>query len=230
VEEAVTATREEFLQRVRQAVAAGNRPGSAAPIPARGNLGYQGAGGDPVARFCEQLTAAGGVAHRVSDSEAAASRVVELVKDRSARKALVGWGPVVDALRLPERLGALGIEVIAENALSAADCKEPFFAADIGISGVDYLIAETGTVALLTKPQTTRSVSLLPPVHIAVAESAQVLPDLFDLFAKLPPEGSMPACVSLITGPSKTGDIELRLVTGVHGPGEIHVVIVGQAF
>ena len=69
--------------------------------------------------------------------------------------------------------------------------------------------------------------SLLPPVHIAVADRSQLLPDLFDLFRQLPPE-EMPSCVSLITGPSKTGDIELRLVTGVHGPGEIHVVLIGE--
>lgn len=227
----MTATRDEFLLRVRQAVAAGNRPGSAAPVPARGSLGYQGAGVDPVARFCQQFTAAGGAVHRVPDREAAADRIVDLVKERCGRKALLGWGgPVLDALRLPERLGTLGIEVSVEDSFSAADCKEPFFAAAVGISGVDYLIAETGTVVLLTKPQAARSVSLLPPVHIAVAESAQILPDLFDLFEKLPPDRGMPSCVSLITGPSKTGDIELRLVTGVHGPGEIHVVLIaGQA-
>jgi L-lactate utilization protein LutC len=227
VEDAVTATRDDFLQRVRQAVAEGNRPGSSAPIPERGTLGYQGAGSDAAARFCEQLGMAGGVAHRVPDREAAASRIIELVQARNVRKALLGGQPLIDALGLPERLGALEISATTENAFAtAAECKEPFFAADIGITGVDYLVAETGSVVLLARPQTSRSVSLLPPVHIAVAEASQVLPDLFDLFERLPP-GEMPSCVSLITGPSKTGDIELKLVTGVHGPGEIHVVLVG---
>ena len=60
-----------------------------------------------------------------------------------------------------------------------------------------------------------------------MAERRQILPDLFDLFALLGAKpGELPACVSIITGPSKTGDIELRLVTGVHGPGEIHVVLI----
>jgi L-lactate dehydrogenase complex protein LldG len=66
----------------------------------------------------------------------------------------------------------------------------------------------------------------LPPVHIAVAECGQLLPDLFDLFE--PGDGQPPvppSCLSIITGPSKTGDIELRLVTGVHGPGELHVIL-----
>ena len=70
------------------------------------------------------------------------------------------------------------------------------------------------------------SASLLPPVHIAVADVDQLLPDLFDLFGRLSRQ-ELPACVSLITGPSKTGDIELKLVTGVHGPGEVHVVLTG---
>jgi L-lactate dehydrogenase complex protein LldG len=104
--------------------------------------------------------------------------------------------------------------------------KADYFAADVGISGVDYLIAETGSVVLLTKPDQPRSLSLLPPVHIAVARREQILPDLFDLFDDPLRGGApLPACVSIITGPSKTGDIELKLVTGVHGPGEVQVVI-----
>ena len=112
--------------------------------------------------------------------------------------------------------------------LSPEGSRDPLFAADLGISAADFLIAETGTVVLRACPDEPRSLSLLPPVHIVVAERARLVPDLFDLFeAKLPAEASsLPSCVSLITGPSKTGDIELRLVTGVHGPGELHVILV----
>ena len=91
-------------------------------------------------------------------------------------------------------------------------------------------LPRTGSVALRTRPHQPRSLSLLPPVHIAVAHRKQLLPDLFDLFEKHLGEDQdgLPACLSLITGPSKTGDIELRLVTGVHGPGEIHVIVVSS--
>ena len=80
-------------------------------------------------------------------------------------------------------------------------------------------------MVLATRPGQPRAVSLLPPVHIVVAHRNQIVPDLFDLFSQ-GAEAGLPACLSLITGPSKTGDIELKLVTGVHGPGEVHVVLV----
>jgi L-lactate dehydrogenase complex protein LldG len=77
---------------------------------------------------------------------------------------------------------------------------------------------------------------LLPPIHIAIARRGQLLADVFDLFEHLSgaavaqggmtPRLRLPACVTLITGPSKTGDIELRLVTGVHGPKEVHLVLI----
>jgi L-lactate utilization protein LutC len=216
----MTSARDAFLQRVRQAVAEGNRAGGAAPLPERGGVGYQGAGPDPLARFRDELSAAGGTPHVVPDDAAAAAKVLELV---AARRALVGRGPVIDRLDLPARLRAAGVEVAMADALPPGGERDTLFAADVGISGVDYLIAETGSVAILARPEEPRSLSLLPPVHVAVADRAQLLPDLFDLFAAL---SAMPSCLSLITGPSKTGDIELRLVTGVHGPGELHVVLI----
>ncbi len=223
-------TRDDFLQRVREAVETGNRAGSAAPLEPRGNVGYQGAGPDPVARFRDEFTSAGGQFHLASNREAAAAQVLELVRSHSARRVLVGRGPVLDPLDLPERLRAIGVEVTAVDTLTPDACRDPLFAADVGISGVDHLIAETGTLVLGARPEEPRSLSLLPPVHIAVADAGQIVADLFDLFEPKAGQEALapPSCLSLITGPSKTGDIELRLVTGVHGPGEVHVVLIGD--
>jgi L-lactate dehydrogenase complex protein LldG len=125
-----------------------------------------------------------------------------------------------------ESLPSGGIEVVAAGT-PEAEQRSTVFQAEAGLSGVDYLIAETGSVILLSRPQQPRLFSLLPPLHIAVAERRQLLPDLFDLFTLLDSQrDNLSACVSIITGPSKTGDIELRLVTGVHGPGEVHIVLI----
>jgi L-lactate utilization protein LutC len=224
----VTASRDAFLERVRRAVEAGNHAGHAAGIPQRGATGYQGAGPDLTTRFCEQLIAAGGQAHRVPDAEGAVTRLLELVQTKSIRRVVLGRSSFLNTLQLPERLGAAGIEVISIHTLSPENSRAPLFAADLGISSADYLIAETGTIVLRASPEEPRSLSLLPPVHIVFADRTRLLPDLFDLFdANLTAEPpTLPSCLSLITGPSKTGDIELRLVTGVHGPGELHVILV----
>lgn len=220
--------RESFLRRVRQAVQAGNRPGAAVPQEERGRLGYQGAGADPVARFRQELEAAGGKLSVMSDAASAAVAVLELVRSAAARRVLLGSGPVLDGLSLAGPLDALGVEVVRVATLTAADGRDPFFAADAGISGVRYLIAETGSIVVESAATEPRSLSLLPPIHIAVADRSQLLADLFDLFepSRWEGKGGLPSCLSLITGPSKTGDIELRLVTGVHGPGEVHVVLI----
>src|SRR5579871_5468486 len=100
-------SREQFLERVRNSVSAGNRAGGAPPLEARGSVGYQGAGSDPAARFCTEWTAAGGQVHNVSDSETAAARVVELVQAKTAQRVLLG-GSLVASLGLVERLQGLG--------------------------------------------------------------------------------------------------------------------------
>jgi L-lactate utilization protein LutC len=212
--------RDDFLARVRRAVSEGNRHGGAPAAPQRGAVGYQGAGPGPAARFAAELAAAGGVCHRVGDAAAAVAVVVELARGKRARRALLGDG-------LPQRLGLAAAlrEAGIEVRDAAAAARDALFAADVGVSGVDALVAETGSVVLHTRPGQPRAVSLLPPLHVAVAAAAQLLPDLFDLFE----EGALPSCLQIITGPSKTGDIELKLVTGVHGPGELHVVLIDDA-
>jgi L-lactate dehydrogenase complex protein LldG len=213
--------REAFLRKVRESVAEGNRAG-VPPLEPRGSVGYQGAGADPVAHFAQQLAAAGGKAHVVPDRAAAVVAILELVRGCAARRVLLGRGTFLDSLGLAEELRQAGVETAGED-------REGFFSADLGITGVDYLVAETGSVVLAGRPGQPRSPSLLPPVHVAVAARSQVLPDLFDLFAEGRWQEGLPSGLTLITGPSKTGDIELRLVTGVHGPGTIHVVLVSTA-
>jgi L-lactate utilization protein LutC len=220
-------SRDAFLQRVRQALSTGNRPGTGDALPARGSIGYQGAGPEPVERFRTELTVSGGQPHIVGDIEAGVVKVCEIVRGSKGQRVLLGEGPFLDKLDLSRRLHAIGVQV---NVVKEEATRDVLFAADISITGVDYLIAETGSLVVSAQPNEPRSLSLLPPVHIAVADRSQLLGDCFDLFQldRLKRGTNLPSNVTLITGPSKTGDIELRLVTGVHGPGELHVVLVTE--
>jgi L-lactate dehydrogenase complex protein LldG len=224
----MTTTRQDFLNRVRQAVAAGNSAGRRPEHPSRGGIGYQGGGADLVQHFCEQFTVAGGIPIVVPDHDTAAARVLDLVRGKSPQRVVLGSGPYVDQLNLAPNLLQTGV---ALSTTSEPVAKEQFFAADLSISAVDYLIAETGSLVVSAKPHDPRSVSLIAPVHIAIAGRGQLLPDLFDLFARVPGSNGqeLPSCLTLITGPSKTGDIELKLVTGVHGPKEVHVILIDSA-
>ncbi len=97
---------------------------------------------------------------------------------------------------------------------------------DFGITSADYALADTGTLVMLAGPQEARLVSLLPPAHIAVVPRDRILTGLDELFSILPRPAEQTSSMVLITGPSRTADIEQILVRGVHGPGQITVVIV----
>jgi hypothetical protein len=107
-----------------------------------------------------------------------------------------------------------------------ASLREACASAGSGITSADYALADTGTLVMLASPQEARLISLLPPVHIAVVASARVLTSLDELLSLLPRPAEQTSSMVLITGPSRTADIEQILVRGVHGPGEIHVVVV----
>ncbi|HEY1629171.1 MAG TPA: LUD domain-containing protein [Tepidisphaeraceae bacterium] len=99
-------------------------------------------------------------------------------------------------------------------------------ACDVGITQCDALIAQTGSVLITTRSAGGRALSVLPPHHVVIARRDQLLPDLpaaFDL-VKRKYADNYPSFISLITGPSRTGDIERILVLGAHGPKKLTIL------
>jgi L-lactate dehydrogenase complex protein LldG len=103
--------------------------------------------------------------------------------------------------------------------------------ADAGITGCEALVARTGSVLVSSRLASGRSLSVFPPVHIVVAYSDQLVPDIEDGLSLLTEKygSSLPSMIGLITGPSRTADIEKTLVLGAHGPKEIFVFLVDKA-
>ncbi|HXH82965.1 MAG TPA: lactate utilization protein, partial [Candidatus Tectomicrobia bacterium] len=104
-------------------------------------------------------------------------------------------------------------------------------AAELGVTGVDLAIAETGTIVVVSGAGRPRSTSLLPACHVAVLAPAALVESLLQagLVLEAWHAGGAPAdgaAISFITGPSRTADIELTLTRGVHGPREVHAVLV----
>jgi L-lactate dehydrogenase complex protein LldG len=92
-----------------------------------------------------------------------------------------------------------------------------------GVSRALYGLADTGSVVLAASPDEPRTNSLLPAVHVSLLAPDRILPGLTELFAAV--GGALPSALAIVTGPSSSTDIEQTLAIGVHGPGEVHVVL-----
>ncbi|HDI47203.1 MAG TPA: lactate utilization protein [Candidatus Methanomethylia archaeon] len=109
--------------------------------------------------------------------------------------------------------------------------REEFFRAEVGVSGANVIAADTGTIFILENEGNARFVTNAPPVHVCIAGFEKVVPsirDAFNVVRLLPPYATgimMAGYVSMITGPSKTADIEKTVAYGVHGPKELHVIL-----
>ena len=223
--------RDAFLARVRTAAASGRsyRVSTGEPQPIR--VGYVGGGDDLVTRMSDEISQVGGFPQIVDDHYQAMSAVLEIAAARNVTRALCWRHPVLDAIDLRTRLREAGIAWDDYDSLAELDPearRQQILAAELGITSATWAIAETGTLVMASEPGRERVASLLPPTHVAVVERAQILPDLFDVFDALgaQPDDDLPSNAALITGPSKTGDLELKLTTGVHGPREWHVVLI----
>ncbi len=169
-----------------------------------------------VRRFSAEVEKLGGSAACVTSCADACVRV----------SALLGSGAAV-ASNAPI-LGACGILALP-GVHTAPAAEEPLrrlcAGADLGITGADYALADTGSLVLLSTGEEARMISLLPPVHLAVLARERILTNLDELFRVVPHPGRRTSSMVLITGPSRTADIEQILIRRVHGPGDLHVLI-----
>lgn len=135
------------------------------------------------------------------------------------KRSLASNAPLLHSLGVTSLPGVIsGITDLAQLREEAAHC-------DIGITSATYALADTGSLVMLSSVQEARLVSLLPPVHLAIVERSRLLTGLDELFRIVPRPAEVSSSMVLITGPSRTADIEQILVRGVHGPGELYVVI-----
>jgi len=224
-------SREAFLARVAEAARRGRAYPAGVDDPGE-RAGYAGVGeGDLCRVLAAEVQAVGGKAEVVGDDAAARQALDEWLHEHPAARAVCWRRPLLDRLGLAELLAGRDIERLDYESLHALDeprRRQEILAAEIGITSVDWAIAETGTLLLRAGPGRERVASLLPPAHLAIVERSQIVPDLYDAFDRMGSAdgGDLPSNMVLITGPSKTGDIELQLTTGVHGPGDCTVLIV----
>jgi L-lactate utilization protein LutC len=240
-------TRAEFFSRLRAALAGRppSDPGEAAvgapPHVASELLRRQLAERWPAAlqRFREEFERVGGQFHRLSTLDELAPLVGHLLRERGLRR-LVAWHPRALGADVAPGLRAEGLEVEVMPAERVTDeherraLRERIARAELGLTGADLAVAETGTLVLVSGPGRPRSTALLPPVHVAVFDASALVESLtqvgvvLDAWHRDPAAAPDGAAIHFITGPSRTADIELTLTRGVHGPGEVHAVFVGR--
>jgi L-lactate utilization protein LutC len=117
------------------------------------------------------------------------------------------------------------VELFAENAAAAGFTvhRDEAPPADAEVSTALYALADTGSVVLAASREEPRARSLLPFTHWTIVERDRILPGLDELFERV--GGNLPSALAIVTGPSRSADIEQRLTVGVHGPGDVHVLI-----
>ena len=215
--------RAEFMARVSNGLgrASTAEPAAAAPVADEAIARVTRADEDMAAVFEARAAEAGMIVHRAASAgvvKAIGSLLIRLgIRRVAMAEALAG---------LAQDLGPLDVEVVAWQ---GAGGFEPLYAADAGIADVQSAVAETGTLVCSAGPGQGRGLSLVPPVHIAVVRASQIVPDLVDFWTSQARQSVQPSSLVLIAGPSKTADIEGILITGVHGPREVHILLVEDA-
>ncbi len=225
-------SREVFLSTVRRSL---GRTGPTAPA----SNGAPSAAGDAtirqdtlsheqmIARFEEEVKKVHGVVSRVSGHGELSSLLGALIEEKGIRK-IARWDTPT-LTDLDDALTGAGAEVLpinlAQSETSGTDQRASLVEADMGLTEVDYAVAEIGSLVMRASGPQSRLASVIPPVHVAIVTPDKIVSSLQDLLPLLNTAGGLPSAVSLVTGPSRTADIETIRTVGIHGPIELHVVI-----
>ncbi|PZP60267.1 MAG: hypothetical protein DI596_05985 [Azospira oryzae] len=214
-------SRDEILSRIRKAL---RRSGGGAPLEAREAvrraLEAHAPGprppldGERVERFRERALAMACTVDRVDALETVPATVAAYLSNQGLPLRAVVW----------PALASWGWEAAG----IAVESRRPVGEDEVGITGAFCAVAETGTLVMLSGPDTPPSVSLVPHTHVAVVPVERIVDGLEDAWALVRGErGALPRALNLISGPSRTADIEQTVTLGAHGPSRVHVVIVG---
>jgi len=179
-----------------------------------------------VARFRRMIETVRAEVHFFSEDWAAG--LATLLRDKGAANLRYGPdGPLAEALI--SGWPSDGPQLIPHRA-SIEDCREDLFSStDAGFTACRAAIAETGSLVLWPTPAEPRLLSLVPPIHCVLLEAEQILSTLHELMQREHWVETMPTNALLISGPSKSADIEQTLAYGVHGPAELIVLIRGAS-
>ena len=183
------------------------------------------------------------------DVSAVTSAIVDLVEQKEpewgSKKSVVSWNhALIERLNLKKALSTQNIPVFVselknekEDSASSSDerqrLRQQVIDSYIGVTSADFCMADTATLVMRTRPGQARAVSLVPLIHVAVIRDDQIIADLKELYAllKWDPEHQKEAltnCMTFISGPSKTADIEANMVHGAHGPREVYVYVITE--
>ena len=212
--------RDEILGKVRTSL--GRSPGSPVPpIPPTGRVGPRAAGATDaeIEMLFAEIGKLSGVTRRLRNRDDLQSALADLARTEQVKKATLWATPDLRAWDVAGGLRALGVELVSPQAgmRAVAEC-------DLGVTGVDAALPETGTLVLRSSPEKPRVVSLLPRVHLAILRPSALRADLHQAFAEVKGDGY----VVLVTGPSRTADIELTLTLGVHGPRSLYAWLLDE--
>jgi L-lactate dehydrogenase complex protein LldG len=185
----------------------------------------------------------------LKDEESVMAAIVDLVRKKDPewgdQKTIVTWQhPLIERLNLPDALAAENIPVHVTNlkGRQPEELTEPekrdrlrkqIIESYIGITSADFCMADTATLVMRTRPGHARSVSLVPSIHIGVIYIDQIIWDLKELYALLSFDPEMRKegltnCMTFISGPSKTADVEATMVHGAHGPREVYIYVISK--
>jgi L-lactate dehydrogenase complex protein LldG len=179
----------------------------------------------------------------VRDTAAAAAVITALIDQKrpewGTEKRVAAWDhPLIKSLGLPELLAGRDVPVFFTQPLDGTgdraygdEIRRNVEEAYVGVTSADFCVVESATLVMKTRPGHARSVSLIPSIHVAVIYISQLLANLSELYAVLSQDPDHRAegltnCLTFISGPSKTADIEAMLVHGAHGPREMELCVI----